>query len=74
MDAGFVHVVEVGQYFIPKDTEEQLFARACREYTLPRHDELSQPKRWIHGNTIWAKMITVLTRCRPIVFEFISKR
>ena len=30
MDAGFVHVVEVGQYFMTKDTEEQLFARACR--------------------------------------------
>ena len=76
MDAGFVHVVEVGQYFIPKDTGAftQFHAVACREYTLPRHDELSQPKRWIHGNTIWAKMITVLTRCRPIVFEFISKR
>ena len=24
MDAGFVHVVEVGQYFMTKDTEEQL--------------------------------------------------
>ena len=35
MDAGFVHVVEVGQYFMTKDTEEQFFARACREYTLP---------------------------------------
>ena len=31
MDAGFVHVVEVGQYFMTKDTEEQFFARACRE-------------------------------------------
>ena len=44
MDAGFVHVVEVGQYFMTKDTEEQFFARACREYTLPRNDELSQQK------------------------------
>ena len=51
MDAGFVHVVEVGQYFMTKDTEEQLFSRACREYTLPRHDELSQPKGWVQGNT-----------------------
>ena len=38
MDAGFIHVVEVGQYFITKDTGEQFFARACREYTLPRND------------------------------------
>ena len=43
MDAGFIHVVEIGQYFMTKDTEEQFFARACREYTLPRNDESSQP-------------------------------
>ena len=47
MDAGFIHVVEIGQYFMTKDTEEQFFARACREYTLPRNDESSQPKGWI---------------------------
>ena len=41
MDAGFIHVVEIGQYFMTKDTEEQFFARACREYTLPRNDESS---------------------------------
>ena len=51
MDAGFIHVVEVGQYFMTKDTGEQFFARACREYTLPRSDESSQPKGWIQGNT-----------------------
>ena len=51
MDAGFIHVVEVGQYFMTKDTEEQFFARACREYTLPRSDESSQPKGWIQGST-----------------------
>ena len=38
MDAGFIHVVEIGQYFMTKDTEEQFFARACREYTLPRSE------------------------------------
>ena len=47
MDAGFVHVAEVEQYFMTKDTEEQLFAKACRECTLPRHDGSSQPKGWI---------------------------
>ena len=51
MDAGFVHVVEIGQYFMTKDTEEQFFARACRENTLPRSDESSQPIGWIQGNT-----------------------
>ena len=47
MDAGFVHVVDIGQYFMTKDTEEQFFVRVCREYTLPRNDGSSQPKGWI---------------------------
>ena len=40
MEAGFVHVVEVGQYFMTKDTGDfrQFRAVACREYTLPRND------------------------------------
>ena len=63
MDAGFVHVVEVGQYFMTKDTEEQLFERACREYNLPRHDELSQPKGWIQGNTRIGPVLEVTTSC-----------
>ena len=48
---GFIHVVEIGQYFMTEDTEEQFFAIACREYTLPRSDGSSQPKGWIQGNT-----------------------
>ena len=46
MDAGFVHVVEVGQYFMTKDTGDfrQFRSAACREYTLPRDDPASQPK------------------------------
>ena len=47
MDAGFIHVVEIGQYFMTKDTGEQFYAKACREYTLPRNDGSSQPKGWI---------------------------
>ena len=44
MDAGFLTVVEVGQYFMTKDTEE--FSQftdsaACREYTLPIDEEAS---------------------------------
>ena len=36
---GFMRIVEVGKYFMTKDTKEQVFSRACREYTLPRSDE-----------------------------------
>ena len=56
MDAGFLNVVEIGQYFMTKDTEEFTQftdAVACREHILPR-EEASQPKGWIRGNTkIW---------------------
>ena len=34
MDTGFLSVVEIGQYFMTKDTGEQFYAVACREYTL----------------------------------------
>ena len=53
MDAGFLNVVEIGQYFMTKDTAEfsQIRAVACREYTLPRDEETSEPKGWIRGNT-----------------------
>ena len=47
MDAGFLSVVEIGQYFMTKDTGEQFYAMACREYILPRNDGSSQPKGWI---------------------------
>ena len=38
MDAGFVHVVEVGQYFMTKDTGDfrKVRAVACRENSSPR--------------------------------------
>ena len=61
MDAGFIHFVEIGQYFMTKDTEEQFFARACREYTLPRNDESSQPKGWIQGNTRIGPVLEITT-------------
>ena len=41
MDAGFLNVVEIGQYFMTKDTAEFCQftdAVACREYTLPRDE------------------------------------
>ena len=51
MDAGFISVVGVGQCFMTKDNGKQFYAKACREYTLPRSDGSSQPKGWILGNT-----------------------
>ena len=61
MDAGFIHVVEIEQYFMTKDTEEQFFARDCREYTLPRNDELPQPKGWNQGNTRIGPVLEITT-------------
>ena len=44
-EAGFMRVVEAGQYFVTKDTGDfrQYRSVACREYTLPRDDPASQP-------------------------------
>ena len=63
MYAGFVHVVEIGQYFMTKDTQERFFAWGCREYTLPRNDKSSQAKGWIHGNTRIGPVLEVTTSC-----------
>ena len=63
MDAGFVSVVEIGQYFMTKDTGEQFYAKACREYTLPRSDGSSQRKGWIQGNTKIGPVLEVTTSC-----------
>ena len=65
-DAGFLTVFEVGQYFMTKDTEEfSQFADAvaCREYTLPRDEEASEPKGWIRGNTKIGPVLEVATCC-----------
>ena len=63
MDAGFLSVVEIGQYFMTKDTGEQFYAIACREYTLPRDDGSSQPKGWIQGSTKIGPVLEVTTSC-----------
>ena len=65
-DAGFLTTVEVGQYFMTKDTEE--FSQftdsvACREYTLPRDESLTEPKGWIRGNTKIGPVLEVTTCC-----------
>ena len=63
MDAGFLNVVENGQYFMTKDTADlsQFRAVACREYTLPREEPASQPKGWIRGNTQIGPVLEVTT-------------
>ena len=63
MEAGFMRVVEVGQYFITKDTGDfrQFRSVACREYSLPRDDPASQPKGWIQGNMRIGLVLEVTT-------------
>ena len=63
MNAGFISVVEFGQYFMTKDNGEQFYAKACREYTLPRSDGSSQPKGWIQGSTKIGPVLEVTTSC-----------
>ena len=43
-EAGYMSVVEVGQYFVTRNASEFLHTVACREYTLPRDDPASEPK------------------------------
>ena len=63
MEAAFMRVVEVGQYFFTKDTGDftQFRAVACREYTLHRDDPASQPKGWIQGNRRIGLVLEVTT-------------
>ena len=63
MDAGLLNVVEIGQYFMTKDTAEssQFHTVDCCEYTLPREEEASQPKGWIQGNTKIGSVLEVAT-------------
>ena len=66
MDAGFLNVVEIGEYFMTKDTAEfSQFtdAVACREHTLPRDEAASEPKGWIPGNTTIGAVLKVATCC-----------
>ena len=63
-DARFLTTVDVGQYFMTKDTEEfSQFTEsvACREYTLPRDEKSSDPKGWIRVNTKIGPVLEVTT-------------
>ena len=63
-EAGFMRVVEVGQYFVTKDTGdfEQFQSVACREYTLPRDDQASQPK----GGSKEIRELDLYWKSRPV--------
>ena len=62
-EAGFMRVVEVGQYFVTKDTGSlgQFRSVACREYTLLRDDPTSQAKGWIQANMRIGPVLEVTT-------------
>ena len=65
-DVGFLTMVDVGQYFMTKDTEE--FSQftdsvACREYTLPRDEKSPEPKGCIRRNTTIGPVLEVATCC-----------
>ena len=63
MEAGFMRVVEVGQYFMTNNNGDfkQFRSVACREYTLPRDDPASQPKGWILGDMRIGPVLEVTT-------------
>ena len=62
-ETGFMRVVEVGQYFVTKDTGDfrQFQSVVCLEYTLPRDDPASQPNGWIQGNMRIGPVLEVTT-------------
>ena len=53
MGAGFLSVVEFGQDFMTKDNGEQIYAKACREDTLPRNDGSSQSRETQKFDPCW---------------------
>ena len=69
-EAGFMRLVEVGQYFVTKDTGDfrQFRSVACREYTLPRDDSASQPKGWIQGDMRIGLVLEVTTSFKNFKF------
>ena len=60
MDAGFLKPVEVGQYFMTKDTEESSQPTeivTCGVYALPRDEKSTDPKGWISTeHQSWARV------------------
>ena len=60
MDAGFVHVVEVGQYFMTKDTFFETISRSGLSKI--------QPRGWIQGNSRIGLVLEVTTSFQHIKF------
>ena len=62
-EAGFMRIVEVGQYLVTKDTGNlrQFRSVDCREYTLPRDDPASEAKGWIQGDMRIGPVLEVTT-------------
>ena len=56
--------VQVGKYFMTKQTDECSIYRTvtCREYTLSRDENSTDPKGWIRGNTKIGPVLEVTTR------------
>ena len=68
-EAGFMSVVEVGQYFVTRNASEFLLRSvACREYTLPRDDPASEAKGWIQGNTRIGPILEITTTFQHFKF------
>ena len=67
-EAGFMSVVEVGQYFVTRNASEFQHTVACREYTLPRDDPASEAKGWIQGNTRIGPILEVTTSFQHFKF------
>ena len=68
-EAGFMSVVEVGQFFVTRNASEFLLKSvACREYTLPRDDPASEAKGWIQGNTRIGPILEVTTTFQHFKF------
>ena len=68
-EAGFMSVVEVGQHFVIRNASEFLLKTvACREYTFPRDDPVSEPKGWIQGDTRIGPILEVTTSFQHFKF------
>ena len=71
-EAGFMRVVEVGQYFVTNDTEilRQYRSVASREYTLSLDDPASQAKGWFQGNMRIGPVLEVTTSFQHFKYGF----
>ena len=73
-EAGFMRVVEFGQYSVTKDAGEFQQTVACREYTLPRDDKASQPKgvyprKYENWSLYWKSRPVFSTSSTELKFE-----